>query len=54
LKVHKYLTQRPGEVEAMPRDWGDEWLDCVDEYMRFQGVSGFPVSHDMGTHLIIR
>jgi hypothetical protein len=38
----------------MPRDWGDEWLDCVDEYMRFQGVSGFPVSHDMGTHLIIR
>jgi hypothetical protein len=48
LEVYKYLTQRPAPAEEMPRDWGQEWADCVEEYMSFQGISGFPVSHDKG------
>lgn len=46
LKIYKYLTRGPAPAEEMPRDWGQEWADCVEEYMKFQGISGFPVSHN--------
>jgi len=48
LEIYKYLTQGPALAEEMPRDWGQEWADCVEEYMSFQGISGFPVSHEKG------
>jgi hypothetical protein len=41
IGVYKYLTQIPGEMDATPRDWGDKWLDCVEEYMSFQRILGF-------------
>jgi hypothetical protein len=47
MGMYKYLTQIPGETNATPRDWGDDWLDCVEEYMSFQGISGFSVSHQV-------
>ena len=35
-------------MEGTPRDWAKEWVDYVEEYMGFQGILGFPVSHDEG------
>ncbi|KIM71768.1 hypothetical protein PILCRDRAFT_16752, partial [Piloderma croceum F 1598] len=49
---YKFLTEKPGAKEATVRDWGDEWLDCVEMYMSFQSISGFQASHNDGTHLL--
>jgi hypothetical protein len=52
MGIYKFLTETPGAKEATARDWGDEWLDCVEMYMSFQGISGFQASHNDGTHLL--
>lgn len=50
LDVYNYLknettTGANGEKVVATREWGNEWLACVHEFMGYQKLAGFPVSY---------
>jgi hypothetical protein len=44
VDANRYFTEETivGDGESVVRDWGDEWLNCVGEYVKFQRRGGFP------------
>jgi hypothetical protein len=49
LDAYHYLRNKTtigenGEKVTTLRGWGDEWSACVDGFMEFQKLAGFPVS----------
>lgn len=49
LDAYQYLKQESivggeGEKVVATRNWGSAWVDCVEAFMEFQRLAGFPVS----------
>jgi hypothetical protein len=45
VEANRYFTEETmanSESAVSSRDWGDEWLSCVGEYVKFQRRGGFP------------
>jgi hypothetical protein len=50
LDAYHYLKNeavqgKDGERSLAARSWGDDWFACVQGFMDFQQLAGFPVSH---------
>jgi hypothetical protein len=46
VDAYCYFTEEPGIKNSVSaahtRDWGDEWMECLREFVEFQKCAGFP------------